>query len=104
MIGERMLLSNANITGLVDRLEKQVFVKRVRSSEDRRKIVVKITEEGTKCVENTIKDYTVWLEKLMEILELSEKQQMVYLLQKIQNNIINMNEGSTFEIEEEEIL
>ena len=93
-IGERMLLSNANITGLVDRLEKQGFVKRVRSSEDRRKIVIEITEAGVERVERVIEDYVIWSEKLMKTLGTDEKKYMVELLEKIQLGIMKMEESN----------
>lgn len=89
-IGERMLLSNANITGLTDRLEKQAYVRRVRSSEDRRKIVVEITREGVECVERVIKDYIRWSEKLMNPLKANEKEKFVELLKKLQLGIMEM--------------
>ena len=40
-LGERLNLANSTISGIVDRLEKQDIVNRVRSEEDRR--VVKVT-------------------------------------------------------------
>ena len=76
-IGERMLLSNANITGLIDRLEEQSLVKRVRSKEDRRKIVIKITEKGINSVEKVMEDYIKWSKKLMEVLTVEENNQLI---------------------------
>ncbi|WP_353095804.1 MarR family transcriptional regulator [Tissierella praeacuta] len=89
-IGERMLLSNANITGLIDRLEEQSLVKRVRSVEDRRKIVIKITKEGIVCVETITKDYIIWSKRLMEILSTEENDQLICLLKTFQQGIIEM--------------
>lgn len=94
-IGERMLLSNANITGLVDRLEEQAFVKRVRSVKDRRKIAVKITEEGVKCVEKVIEDYKIWSKRLSGTLTTEENKQLVKLLKSLQQGIMQIErEGS----------
>ena len=41
-------LSNATITGIVDRLEKRGLVERIRSSHDRRQVLIKTTEVGLK--------------------------------------------------------
>jgi len=41
-----MSLSNATITGIVDRLEKRGLVERTRGSSDRRQILIKATEIG----------------------------------------------------------
>ena len=49
-IAKKMGHSTAAATGLVDRLEKLNFVERVHAAEDRRKIMVRITSEGTELV------------------------------------------------------
>ncbi|AEX85318.1 hypothetical protein XO10_04470 [Marinitoga sp. 1135] len=41
-------LSNSTVTGIIDRLEKRNFVKRVRDSKDRRVIYIELTEEFEK--------------------------------------------------------
>lgn len=97
-IGERMLLSNANITGLVDRLEEQSFVKRVRSIKDRRKIAVKITEEGVQCVEKVIEDYKIWSKRLSETLTIQGNNQLVELLKSLQQGIMKMERESGINI------
>ncbi|YCM44478.1 MarR family transcriptional regulator [Verrucomicrobiaceae bacterium 227] len=49
-IAKKMGHSTAAATGLVDRLEKLNFVERVHAAEDRRKIMVRITGEGSQIV------------------------------------------------------
>jgi len=49
-IAKKMGHSTAAATGLVDRLEKLGFVERVHAAEDRRKIMVRITDEGSEIV------------------------------------------------------
>ncbi len=49
-IAKKMGHSTAAATGLVDRLEKLGFVERVHAAEDRRKIMVRITAEGSAIV------------------------------------------------------
>jgi DNA-binding MarR family transcriptional regulator len=50
-IAKKMGHSTAAATGLVDRLEKLGFVERVHAAEDRRKIMVRITSEGSQIVD-----------------------------------------------------
>ena len=45
-IGERMVTRDSDITRLVDKLEKASLVERYRPESDRRKVLVKITEQG----------------------------------------------------------
>jgi len=42
-ISKKMGLSNSTVSGIVDRMEKQGYVERIRSKEDRRVVHVKIT-------------------------------------------------------------
>ncbi len=49
-IAKKMGHSTAAATGLVDRLEKLGYVERVHAAEDRRKIMVRITQKGTELV------------------------------------------------------
>jgi DNA-binding MarR family transcriptional regulator len=49
-IAKKMGHSTAAATGLVDRLEKLTYVERVHASEDRRKIMVRITAKGVELV------------------------------------------------------
>ncbi len=49
-IAKKMGHSTAAATGLVDRLEKLIYVERVHAAEDRRKIMVRITNKGTELV------------------------------------------------------
>jgi len=49
-IAKKMGHSTAAATGLVDRLEKLSYVERVHGSEDRRKIMVRITTKGVHLV------------------------------------------------------
>lgn len=97
-IGERMLLSSANITGLVDRLEEEAYVKRVRSLEDRRKIVVEITEKGIECIERIMADYIIWSENLMGVMSLEENNQLIHLLKVLQEGIIQQEKDNTLNI------
>lgn len=49
-IAKKMGHSTAAATGLVDRLEKLTYVERSHAAEDRRKIMVRITNKGTDLV------------------------------------------------------
>lgn len=49
-IAKKMGHSTAAATGLVDRLEKLAYVERTHASEDRRKIMVRITTKGIELV------------------------------------------------------
>ena len=47
-LGEHMLVAPANVTGLVDRMEKKGYVRRRRDENDRRLYVIEETEKGSR--------------------------------------------------------
>ncbi|MBN2333747.1 MAG: MarR family transcriptional regulator [Deltaproteobacteria bacterium] len=49
-LAERACLSQATMTGIIDRLEKRGLVRRIRCDEDRRRVMVHLTEEGREVV------------------------------------------------------
>jgi DNA-binding MarR family transcriptional regulator len=50
-IAEQLLIRHHSAVGLVDRLEQQQLVVREPSSEDRRRVYVRLTEYGTELLE-----------------------------------------------------
>ena len=44
-LSDRVNLSNSTVSGIIDRLEKQGYVERVRSAEDRRTVYVNVTNK-----------------------------------------------------------
>lgn len=52
-IARRMYLHPATVVGILDRLEKQGLVVRIRSTEDRRVVKVELTEQGRALVEKS---------------------------------------------------
>lgn len=51
-LSKQVHLSNATVTGILDRLEKRDLIRRVRDSRDRRKIFINITVEAEKLLQN----------------------------------------------------
>ena len=51
-IAKRVSLSQATVTSILDRLEKIDYVKRKRSDSDKRKVIVELTESGSKKLKN----------------------------------------------------
>ncbi|MDI3535340.1 MAG: MarR family transcriptional regulator, and catechol-resistance regulon repressor [Thermosediminibacterales bacterium] len=89
-IGEQMLVTRANITGLIDRLEKQGMVSRVRDDLDRRKVMAVITEKGREFTDRIINKYRLWTGEIMSVLENEEKKQLIQTLKKLQYGLINL--------------
>jgi len=50
-IGERLIVTRATVTGVVDSLEKRGFVRRTAHPEDRRSHLVEITDDGLRVIQ-----------------------------------------------------
>lgn len=73
-IAEKMGASLSNTTGLLDRLEKSGFVKRSHSEEDRRSVVVHLTENAKNIFRGLYQKGHMKLKRSLEILSPDEKQ------------------------------
>ncbi len=71
-IAKKMGHSTAAATGLVDRLEKLKYVERVHAAEDRRKIMVRITQKGTELVARMRREIATNLSDIMSEMDEEE--------------------------------
>ena len=51
-VSAKLLKSTGNITLVIDNLEKRGLVQRTRQSEDRRQVIIHLTEDGTVLIES----------------------------------------------------
>jgi DNA-binding MarR family transcriptional regulator len=82
-ISRKMGHSTAAATGLVDRLEKLGYVQRLHASEDRRKVMVQITEKGVELVGRIREDIVGNLVDLMVDLDQGEQDALLATYGKI---------------------
>jgi DNA-binding MarR family transcriptional regulator len=82
-VARRMGHTTAASTGLVDRLEKLGHVRRMHAKEDRRKILVEITDSGSTLVGEVRQDMVSNLLKMMEHLEPNEQKAWVQIYEKL---------------------
>lgn len=60
-LSRRMLVTNGNITGITDQLEKEGLVERHRQAHDRRSSVLRLTVQGKKQYETMAAAHDKWL-------------------------------------------
>ena len=77
------MLSQPSITGLVDKLEERGLVERVRSREDRREVLIAITEKGNQTYSKGMELHGQFVEKALSALEDDEAKSLVSLLKKL---------------------
>ena len=82
-IGQKVLLTSGSITTAVQRLEKKGFVRRERSAEDARVVLVHLTESGKTLIESTFAQHSENLERLFGVFTSEEKSQFAALNRKL---------------------
>lgn len=82
-LGAKILKSNANLTTVLDSLEKKQLVVRDRSGSDRRRINVQLTESGGKLIARVFPRHARIIEQAFSVLSPDEHQQLELLLRKL---------------------
>jgi len=82
-LAEKLLCGGANITMLVDHLEKRGLVRRERQARDRRSILVHLTPGGRACIKKVFARHAAFIASQMAALTLSEQAQLRILCRKV---------------------
>lgn len=82
-ISEELMVTGANITCVVDNLEKENFVKRVPSSEDRRVINAELTPLGKNKIDSIYPEFSKNITDVFANLSEAEQKELLRILSKI---------------------
>jgi MarR family 2-MHQ and catechol resistance regulon transcriptional repressor len=83
ILGEKILKSNSNMTTVIDNLEKRQLVLRERAPDDRRKIIVHLTESGKDMISAIFPVHVKAIQEQFSVLSIDEKQKLCDLLRKL---------------------
>jgi DNA-binding MarR family transcriptional regulator len=86
-ISDMMLVNRANITSLIDRMEKAGLVVRTDHSNDRRYNIIKLTSKGEKLFTKVEPHYTEQVHKVMASLDESELKKLMTMLEKVRETL-----------------
>jgi DNA-binding MarR family transcriptional regulator len=87
-IAERLIISRATVTGLVDSLEQRGYVRRLPHPSDRRMLLIEPTDTG-KQVANAFRPIVHQHQKVwMDILNEKEQEQLLNFLKRLQESLI----------------
>ena len=86
-LSNKMFLAFSTTTDLVDRMEKNDLVVRIREEQDRRVVRIKLLEEGERIIEEVIKKRQDYLEAVLEDFSEEEVEQFSSLLEKMHINM-----------------
>lgn len=79
-LSKELMVSNGNVTGVIDRLEKTGLAKRVRAEHDRRIQYIELTTKGRKEFNKMASQHEYWLAALLSELSLTEMDKLQDLL------------------------
>ena len=88
-LSEHLIVTKSNVVGLIDRLERGGYVKRVSHPSDRRFNQIVLTPKGQKLEAKVEKSYFKEVDKMMNVLSSSEKRSVVKAMESIRQYIID---------------
>jgi MarR family 2-MHQ and catechol resistance regulon transcriptional repressor len=86
-LGELLLVSRANITGLIDHLQKSGYVKRVVDVHDRRARYARLTTQGEELLDGFVPQYFEKMADMLRDLTNEEKESLIALLKKTRRSM-----------------
>ena len=82
-IGKKIGLTSGSITAAVDRAEAKKWVTRLSDPNDRRVVIIDLTEDGRRVIEESLGKHAASLEKAATVLNAEERVTLINLLKKI---------------------
>ena len=92
-LSRRLMVSNGNVTGLIDRLVQEGLVDRSPSVDDRRVQMVSLTPHGEKFFARIASQHRLWVGDLMNGLTLDELNRLLNLLAQLKLSILDTTEN-----------
>jgi DNA-binding MarR family transcriptional regulator len=84
IIAERLIITSGSMTSLLDTLEKRGFVRRLPHPTDRRKLLVDITPEAERILDEMLPAFHQRERRIMSTLTKGEQRQLLELLTRVQ--------------------
>ena len=86
-LSKKMLVSRANITSLIERLEKEDMVVRRTDPSDKRVYRVCLTRRACALIQAFLPIHNSFMQKIMSTLDSHEKEELISLLRKLNNGL-----------------
>lgn len=90
-LAEKLNLSNSNVSGTVDRLVSAGLVAREASKEDRRAVILSLTDKGRQTIKEAFNHESILLQRLRKIeqtIDTEEILQFLSIQQKMKNILL----------------
>ncbi len=87
-LGNQLVVSRSDVTGIIDRLEKLGYVKREDSGEDRRVKFIALTEKGRNLIKKVEDSYFETLKHAVRFLNDKSKNNLLEITGKIEKAVV----------------
>ncbi len=88
-LSEHLIVTKSNVVGLIDRLERNGYVKRMSHPSDRRFNQIVLTPKGSKLELKIEESYFTEVDKMMNALSAPQKKAVIQAMERIRQYIIN---------------
>jgi len=88
-LSRELMVSNGNVTGVIDRLEKSGLVSRTRAAHDRRIQYIDLTQKGAREFSRMAELHEGWVNDLLAELSLADMKKLQSLLLKTRSSAAN---------------
>lgn len=86
-LSKRLLVSNGNVTGVVERLHKEGLVMRQASPEDRRRFHVRLTAEGRTKFTEMATSHAAWIEDILGGIEDQAVEDLIMSMDRVKDSL-----------------
>ena len=86
-LSRRLMVTNGNVTALIERLVNEKLVSRVTSPTDRRSQIVRLTSAGKRAFDAMTPEHREWVNVLFSGLSIEDRDVLFELLGKLRNSI-----------------
>ena len=86
-LSRRLMVTNGNLTGLIERLVQEGLVSRAASATDRRTQIVRLSAAGRRALHVMAPQHEQWIDEMLAELSADERAQLYALLGKLRDSI-----------------
>ena len=86
-LSRRLMVTNGNLTGLIERLVQEGLVSRAASATDRRTQIVRLSAAGRRALHAMAPEHERWIDGMFAELSLDDRTQLHALLGKLRGSI-----------------
>ena len=91
-IAQKLNVTRGNMTGIIDHLVKDGYVKKYQDEKDRRQVWIEMTVEGDQYLKKIFPDYFKRLGKMMSVISKDEIESLIRIVRKLHGGVDALTE------------